>query len=250
MSLLKLYHEIFLPGRSVSDMDDSYGHWMLLGSLFFSASFFMPILFLLGIKSWPDLLAVGIMIFCLFGGWFLFLYLLPKFRMGIGFAGAAVLGFFFFTISTCTWAEPLVSENPENMLPFYIGAAITLGITAVILLVQIVKVIKPRFKPHTFASIMPLLLILLLVSCAGPNPSINTPDIGGDIAGFFSGLWHGMIAAFAFIASLFWDSVHFYEVHNNGGWYNFGFALGAGFFLAGEEKTRNGLKKKRRKIVG
>jgi len=28
-------------------------------------------------------------------------------------------------------------------------------------------------------------------------------------------------------------NVRFYEVHNNGGWYNFGFVLGAGLFLSG-----------------
>ena len=27
--------------------------------------------------------------------------------------------------------------------------------------------------------------------------------------------------------------VRLYEVHNNGGWYNFGFVLGAGLFLSG-----------------
>jgi len=42
-----------------------------------------------------------------------------------------------------------------------------------------------------------------------------------------------MIAFFTFIISLFTDSVSVYEVHNNGGWYDFGFLLGAGVFFGG-----------------
>jgi len=31
--------------------------------------------------------------------------------------------------------------------------------------------------------------------------------------------------------------VNFYEVHNNGGWYNFGFVLGAGILFGGGGKA-------------
>lgn len=42
-----------------------------------------------------------------------------------------------------------------------------------------------------------------------------------------------MIAPVTFIISLFSESVNIYEVHNTGGWYDFGFVLGAGILLGG-----------------
>jgi len=79
-----------------------------------------------------------------------------------------------------------------------------------------------------------LLIALTLASCApGPNELANTPDEEGDIAGFWQGLWHGLISPITFVISLFSDNVHLYEVYNNGGWYNFGFVLGASATLGG-----------------
>ncbi len=72
------------------------------------------------------------------------------------------------------------------------------------------------------------------VSCtAGPNQMVNVPDEEGQIAGFWKGLWHGLISPITFIISLFSDTIHVYEVHNNGGWYNFGFLLGASITFGG-----------------
>ncbi|WP_344707960.1 hypothetical protein [Sphingomonas swuensis] len=51
--------------------------------------------------------------------------------------------------------------------------------------------------------------------------------------GFLHGLFHGWIILFSFIGSLFSDSITIYAVPNNGGWYNFGFALGVGAFSCG-----------------
>ncbi len=71
------------------------------------------------------------------------------------------------------------------------------------------------------------LFCLLLASCApGPNAQVNTPDVHGIVAGFWRGLWHGIIAPITFIVSLFNHSIQMYDVHNNGGWYNFGFLFG------------------------
>ncbi len=76
--------------------------------------------------------------------------------------------------------------------------------------------------------------ILLLVGCApGPNTVADAADAQGNIAGFWLGLWHGSIAPITFVVSLFSNDVSFYEVHNNGGWYNFGFVLGAGILFGG-----------------
>jgi len=46
--------------------------------------------------------------------------------------------------------------------------------------------------------------------------------------GFWGGLWHGMIAGFSFIGSLFSDDIAVYARNNNGGWYDLGFVLGTG----------------------
>jgi hypothetical protein len=79
-----------------------------------------------------------------------------------------------------------------------------------------------------------LILVLILSSCvAGPNTAENTPNAEGKIAGFWKGLWQGLISPITFIISIFTKNVRFYEVHNSGFWYNFGFVLGAGLFLSG-----------------
>ena len=79
-----------------------------------------------------------------------------------------------------------------------------------------------------------VLISLMLSSCApGPNTVQKTADEEGKIAGFWRGLWHGLISPITFIVSLFSRSVNIYEVHNSGSWYNFGFVIGAGLFLQG-----------------
>ena len=66
--------------------------------------------------------------------------------------------------------------------------------------------------------------LLLLGACAaGPNELVDT---GPDPAGFWLGLWQGLISPITFIVSLFTSSVNIYEVQNNGNWYDFGFMLG------------------------
>jgi hypothetical protein len=72
--------------------------------------------------------------------------------------------------------------------------------------------------------IMLTLVLILMVGCAaGPNKLVDTPDEEGTVAGFWMGLWHGAIHPVTFVISLFNDNVTIYAVHNNGGWYNFGF---------------------------
>lgn len=86
-------------------------------------------------------------------------------------------------------------------------------------------------------SVIAILIVLAAFfswSCApGPNAIEKTPDSEGKIAGFWLGIWHGLISPITFIISLFSKTVRLYEVHNNGGWYNFGFVIGAGLFLSG-----------------
>ena len=78
------------------------------------------------------------------------------------------------------------------------------------------------------ASGLVVLLGLVAGCAAGPNPA----GAGGG-AGFWLGLWQGFIAPFALIVSFFNHQVSIYEVHNNGGWYNLGFVLGASIFFGG-----------------
>ena len=61
---------------------------------------------------------------------------------------------------------------------------------------------------------------------SGPNSKYAAPD--AEPAGFWAGLWHGVISPVTFIVSLFNDDVAIYEVNNDGGWYDFGFLVGVG----------------------
>jgi hypothetical protein len=72
--------------------------------------------------------------------------------------------------------------------------------------------------------IMLALVLILMAGCAaGPNNMVDTPDEEGTVAGFWLGLWHGVIAPVVFVISLFNDNVSIYTIHNNGGWYDAGF---------------------------
>jgi hypothetical protein len=72
-----------------------------------------------------------------------------------------------------------------------------------------------------------LVATTFLAACAaGPNELLGSASPEGAVAGFWLGLWHGFISFFAFIVSLFKETVGVYEVHNNGTWYNLGFILG------------------------
>jgi len=60
-------------------------------------------------------------------------------------------------------------------------------------------------------------------------------ELDAEPAGFWAGFWHGTILPIAFIISLFNPDVGIYETNNNGGWYNFGFVLGASSALGGNK---------------
>jgi hypothetical protein len=82
------------------------------------------------------------------------------------------------------------------------------------------------------------MLVLLAACAAGVNPEVGVAVESDGIAGFWLGLWHGVIAPITFIISLFTDKVNLYEVHNNGNWYDFGFVLGAGILFGGNGAWR------------
>lgn len=100
-------------------------------------------------------------------------------------------------------------------------------------------------KQFLTCSLIFLLMISMTACLAGPNPMEKKADNEGEVAGFWTGLWHGFLAPVTFIISIFTSRVEFYEVYNNGFWYNFGFVLAAGLFLSGGIMGRKKEKKKK-----
>ena len=87
-------------------------------------------------------------------------------------------------------------------------------------------------KQKYFLTFMLILIVIILSGCtAGKNIVENSSEKYEEPAGFWLGLWHGLISPVTFLFSLFTDKIHFYEVCNNGNWYNFGFVLGAGIIF-------------------
>jgi hypothetical protein len=62
----------------------------------------------------------------------------------------------------------------------------------------------------------------MLASCTAGDSQFTVESP----AGFFWGLWHGVISVISLIIHLFNDNIRVYEVDNSGGWYDFGFLLG------------------------
>ncbi len=63
-------------------------------------------------------------------------------------------------------------------------------------------------------------LVLAACSAGDPRFSAEAP------AGFWMGIWHGMISVITLIFGIFSDNVQVYEVNNTGGWYDAGFLFG------------------------
>lgn len=73
-----------------------------------------------------------------------------------------------------------------------------------------------------FKRLMFMSCLLLLTSCAAGGTQFTQDNP----AGFWFGLWHGIIAFISLIIQIFNENVAVYEVNNSGGWYDFGFLLG------------------------
>jgi len=67
-----------------------------------------------------------------------------------------------------------------------------------------------------------VLVSILLVGCAAGNPQFTSEAP----AGFWYGIWHGLISFVTLAIGIFNDHVRVYEVDNTGGWYDFGFLIG------------------------
>ena len=71
---------------------------------------------------------------------------------------------------------------------------------------------------------------IMFTGCAHSVPESCLVD---EPASFLKGLFHGFFIVFTFIGSWFSDNIAIYEANNTGGWYDFGFILGASMFLGG-----------------
>ena len=90
-----------------------------------------------------------------------------------------------------------------------------------------------RFGKMVLILLVALVLVGLTSCAAGPNTQRAVANSAHHVAGFWLGLWQGIIAPITFFVSLFSNHVNVYEIHNNGNWYNFGFVLGAGILFSG-----------------
>jgi hypothetical protein len=74
-----------------------------------------------------------------------------------------------------------------------------------------------------------------VLAVAGPGSRFQVP--GSTPAGFWAGLWHGLISPITFLVSLFSPNVRIYETNNRGRWYDFGFIVGVSGAFGGGSTT-------------
>jgi hypothetical protein len=86
-------------------------------------------------------------------------------------------------------------------------------------------------RQATRAALMVAAVLVLAGCAAGANTAAQGHGPGA--AGFWLGLWQGLISPITFLISLFNNDVNIYEVNNNGNWYNFGFMLGVAAAFGG-----------------
>jgi hypothetical protein len=70
--------------------------------------------------------------------------------------------------------------------------------------------------------VVSLAVMVLMLSACVPGDGTSNSD---DRAGFFWGVWHGLIAPITLIWGIFDSSVHIYEKFNVGWWYDLGFFI-------------------------
>ncbi len=101
-------------------------------------------------------------------------------------------------------------------------------------------------RTRLIGGIVLVVSVALVLSACAPGAN-NFAHVGGQqIAGFWLGLWHGLISPVTFLISLFNHSINIYEVHNNGGWYNFGFMIGVSCIFSGPSHSASSARRSRR----
>jgi hypothetical protein len=81
-----------------------------------------------------------------------------------------------------------------------------------------------------------LFLSILLNGCADVQPQVKEVVTGHEY-GFWGGLWHGIVSPISIFGKIFTNDIDVYAINNNGGWYAFGFVLGAGILLGGSSAS-------------
>ena len=90
-----------------------------------------------------------------------------------------------------------------------------------------------------------IVVIGVLIGCAPGNERWDQTMNPGHLAGFWAGIWHGLIIIITFIVSLFTKDVGIYEMHNTGWSYNLGFLIGLCFSVLAPWRFRP----KKKKVV-
>lgn len=96
---------------------------------------------------------------------------------------------------------------------------------------------KTKFSKFPIFTKVIIFIAVLLVFSACADVADVQACVTDEPYGFLGGLWHGVIAPLSFFGSLFMDDVAMYAVNNNGGWYDFGFVLGAGILFGGGSRA-------------
>ena len=77
------------------------------------------------------------------------------------------------------------------------------------------------------------------LAIAGPGSKYQVSNASP--AGFWAGVWHGMVSPITFMVSLFNPRVRIYEIHNRGRLYDLGFIIGATAVLGGGAQQSAGI---------
>lgn len=102
-------------------------------------------------------------------------------------------------------------------------------------------------KKARLALLLILIATLTSLGCAPGNERWDQDINPEEFAGFWAGVWHGLIVVITFIVSLFTDDVGLYEISNTGWPYNLGFLLGLSCSLGGGIRTVRRKRKIRRR---
>jgi hypothetical protein len=87
-------------------------------------------------------------------------------------------------------------------------------------------------KPNRFFLVILVIIFLTCLSSCAPK------GYESDKAGFFSGVWHGIIIFFSLIGKLLGRDIGIYAEHNTGFTYWLGFIIGIGVFGSGSNSAR------------
>lgn len=95
---------------------------------------------------------------------------------------------------------------------------------------------KHKIRIRLIGMALVLVAVLVMVSGCADVTDIEACRIH-EPYGFWCGFWHGLIAPLSFFGSLLSDQIAMYALNNNGGWYDFGFVIGAGILFGGSSRA-------------